>query len=318
MGKLHIVGGGAIGSLIAASAQKNGVPYDCYPRNRKSMPSWAQWQDGQTTMLKPAKFEPVTLAETDVLILPLKVYQLKAALLQWLPYLTQQPTVVLLHNGMGGLEAATELLGCDYPLLLATTSHGALKVSASSGDFHVKYTGVGATQIGAPQIYAPSCDSPPPGTLSALSQKKPQLANAIAALHDALPPVQYQGNILKALWTKLSVNAVINPLTALHNIQNKYIADAQFEQSRNAICDEFTQVANAYGLEFDAQVVLENVLSVAKATGENYSSMHQDVAHGRQTEIDAINGYIVDMATKKGIPVPENTLLVERVKALKL
>ncbi len=33
MGKLHIVGGGAIGSLIAASAHKNGVPYDCYPRN---------------------------------------------------------------------------------------------------------------------------------------------------------------------------------------------------------------------------------------------------------------------------------------------
>lgn len=152
MGKLHIVGGGAIGSLIAASAQKNGVPYDCYPRDRKSMPSWAQWQDGQTTMLKPAKFAPVTLAETDVLILPLKVYQLNAALLQWLPYLTQQPTVVLLHNGMGGLETATELLGYDYPLLLATTSHGALKVKASTGDVYVQYTGVGATQIGAPQI----------------------------------------------------------------------------------------------------------------------------------------------------------------------
>ena len=318
MGKLHIVGGGAIGSLIAASAQKNGVPYDCYPRDRKSMPSWAQWQDGQTTMLKPAKFAPVALAETDVLILPLKVYQLKAALLQWLPYLTQQPTVVLLHNGMGGLEAATELLGCDYPLLLATTSHGALKVSASSGDFHVKYTGVGSTQIGAPQIYAPTCDRPPPDTLSDLSQKKPKLASAIAALHDAFPPVQYQSNILKALWTKLSVNAVINPLTALHNIQNKYIIDAEFEQSRIGICNEFTQVADAYGLDFDAKSVHENVLSVAKATGENYSSMHQDVAHGRQTEIDAINGYIVEMAKKKGIPVPENTLLVERVKALSL
>ena len=130
--------------------------------------------------------------------------------------------------------------------------------------------------------------------------------------------MQYQSNILKALWTKLSVNVVINPLTALHNIQNKHIAKPEFEQSRISICNEFTQVADAYGLDFDALSVHENVLSVAKATGENYSSMHQDVAHGRQTEIDAINGYIVDMATKKGIPVPENTLLVERVKALKL
>ncbi len=164
---------------------------------------------------------------------------------------------------------------------------------------------------------------PSPQTLAALSQIAPQLASAIATLDNALPPVQYQSNILRALWTKLSVNAVINPinpLTALHNIQNKHIAKPEFEQSRIAICDEFTQVANAYGLDFDALSVHENVLSVAvaKATGENYSSMHQDVAHGRQTEINAINGYIVDMATKKGIPVPENTLLVERVKALKL
>ena len=313
MGKLHIVGGGAIGTLFAASAQTNGVPYDCYPRDMKTMPSYAQWLDGQSIGLKPAKPTPVELAKTDVLILPLKVYQLKAALLQWLPYLTQQPTVVLLHNGMGGLETVKELLGCDYPLLLATTSHGALKVKASTGDVYVQYTGVGATQIGAPDFGTGT-----PQTLTALSASAPQLANAIAMLDTALPPVQYQDDILKALWTKLSVNAVINPLTALHNIQNKYIADTEFEQSRNAICDEFTQVANACGLEFDAQTVHKNVLSVAKATGENFSSMHQDVAHGRQTEIDAINGYIVEMAKKKGIHVPMNTLLVERVKALKL
>jgi len=311
MGKLHIVGGGAIGSLIAASAQKNGVPYECYPRDRKTMPSYAHWLDGQTIALKPAKPSPCLLTQSDVLIFPLKVYQLNAALLQWLPYLTQKPTVILLHNGMGGHEVAKDLLGGNYPLLLATTSHGALKVSTSSGGFHVKYTGVGATQIGAPNL-----DKPISQTLSALSKEAPQLANAIATLDKTLPPVQYQRNILKALWTKLSINAVINPLTAIYNIQNKFIVKSEFEQSRNAICNEFTQVANAYGLDFDAQTVHENVLSVANATGENYSSMHQDVAHGRQTEIDAINGYIVDMAMKKGIPVPENTLLVKRVKAL--
>ena len=311
MGKLHIVGGGAIGSLIAASAHKNGVPYDCYPRNIRTMPARAQWQDGQSIALKAAMSAPIVLEKGDVLILPLKVYQLNAALIQWLPYLTQQPTVVLLHNGMGGLEVARNLLGRDYPLLLATTSHGALKESTLSGDFHVKYTGVGATQIGAPNLAKPI-----PQKLADLIQVAPLLANAIATLNSALPPVQYSGDILKALWTKLSVNAVINPLTALHNIQNKHIADAEFEQSRHAICHEFTLVAKAYGLDFTAEMVHENVLSVANATGENYSSMHQDVTHDRQTEIDAINGYIVDMATKKGIPVPENTLLVERIKAL--
>ena len=311
MGKLHIVGGGAIGSLIAASAHKNGVPYDCYPRNIRTMPARAKWRDGQSIELKAAMPAPAILEKDDVLILPLKVYQLNAALKQWLPYLNQKPTVVLMHNGMGGLEVARDLLGGDYPLLLATTSHGALKESTSSGDFHVKYTGLGATQVGAPNLAKPI-----PQKLADLLQVAPQLANAIATLDSSLPPVQYRSNILTALWAKLSVNAVINPLTALHDIQNKHIADAEFEQTRSKICHEFTLVANAYGFKFDEDEVLKNVLSVAKATGENYSSMHQDIAHGRQTEIDAINGYIVEMAKKKGIPVPENTLLLERVKAL--
>jgi 2-dehydropantoate 2-reductase len=44
--------------------------------------------------------------------------------------------------------------------------------------------------------------------------------------------------------------------------------------------------------------------------------MHQDVIHGRTTEIEGINGYIVKQAKKKGIEVPINTLLYKAVKAL--
>jgi len=312
-GKLHIVGGGAIGCLLAASAQQNNVPYNCYPRSISTMPTKALWLDGQQVALKPPESRPNYLDKADVLMFPLKVYQLKDAILQWRPYLTQKPTIVLLHNGMGGLEVARELLGCDYPLLVATTSHGALKVASPQGDIQVKYTGLGATQIGVPEPAEPR-----PQTLSALSKTAPFLANAVALLDRALPPVQYHPAIDEALWTKLSINAVINPLTAIHNIQNKHIADAEFEQTRSAICHEFTQVANAYGFNFVEDGVHANVLRVAIATGENYSSMHQDVSHGRRTEIDAINGYLVEKAKKKGIHVPVNTLLVERVKALKL
>ena len=313
MKKLHIVGGGAIGSLVAAGAQKNGIGNACYPRNIVAMPTEALWQDGGSTMLQPPLNTPTVLDNSDVLVFPLKVYQLQQAITQWLPYLENTPTIVLLHNGMGGLETARSLLPDDYPILLATTSHGALKETTSSGKIQVRHTGLGATQIGLAKATHRL-----PATLSALTQTYPLQANAIALLERALPPVHYQANILTSLWTKLSINAVINPLTALNNMQNKRIAEAAFAETRHAICHEFTSVANAYGYDFNEDDVHEKVLAVAKATGENYSSMHQDVLYGRQTEIDAINGYIVEMAKKKGIPVPENTLLVERVKALRL
>ena len=299
---LHIVGGGAIGSLIAMGAQKHGVNYALYPRNVSSAPRKGYWLNGEPLLLANAKPCPCYPSSDDVVVIPLKVYQLAEALTSWLPYLRNKPTVVLLHNGMGGVEIAENILPKDYPLLVATTSHGAYKKNEGNGDYEVVYTGLGKTQIGAPNkgITAASCHK------------------VVTLLNGVLPPFEYRQDILSALWAKLSINAVINPLTALNNIKNKHIADAQFASVREALCEEFCIVANACGVNVDAQTVHENVLSVAKATGENYSSMHQDVAHGRQTEIDAINGYIVDMATKKGIAVPENTLLVERVKALKL
>ena len=123
MKKLHIVGGGAIGSLVAAGAQKNGIGNACYPRNIVAMPTEALWQDGGSTMLQPPFNTPTVLDSSDVLVFPLKVYQLQQAITQWLPYLENTPTIVLLHNGMGGLETARSLLPDDYPILLATTSH---------------------------------------------------------------------------------------------------------------------------------------------------------------------------------------------------
>ncbi|BFT31001.1 2-dehydropantoate 2-reductase [Alteromonas sp. D210916BOD_24] len=298
---IHIVGGGAIGSLLAAGAQRHGVSHCRYPRDVNAAPVKATWIDGSEFNLSPPNKTPNILNKDDVLVLPLKVYQLHDALQAWQPFLKRRATVVLLHNGMGGYEIARNVLPEDYPLLLATTSHGAIKYYDSVGISTVRYTGRGITKVGSPT--------------NAITNAK-QLKEAVALLERVLPPVEYQQDIWQALWLKLAVNAVINPITALYDIQNKQIAQPQFDELREAICHEFTLVANVSGQNFCSAHIQQEVLKVAKATGENYSSMHQDVVHGRTTEIEAINGYIVQMAKKKGIHVPVNTLLVERIKAL--
>ena len=308
-GQLHIVGGGAVGSLVAAGAHRHGVPYMRYPRHAHQAPKTAQWLDGETFLLDSPKDKKHALSEHDVLIFPLKVYQLDAALSAWRPFLEAKPTVILMHNGMGGFELARRILSDNYPILLSTTSHGALKRVNSSNETCVVYTGKGNTHIGvSPGL---STDMAP-----SLSLKDVKLSNAVALLNKALPEIIEVQDIMHALWRKLAINAVINPLTALNNITNKGVAEDRFSYLRHAICEEFTQVANAYAHKFSVQDVLASVIKVAKATGNNYSSMHQDVAHNRQTEVAAINGYIVDMAKKKGINVPVNALLVEKINAL--
>ncbi len=301
-GTLHIIGGGAIGSLLAAGAKRHCIECFRYPRNIDLAPTKVHWLDGNEIDLSPVSDAPTILQAEDVLVLPLKVYQLHSALRTWRPFLTHQPTVVLLHNGMGGLEIARDVLPENYPLLLAITSHGALTQSDVRGNKVVRYTGGGTTKIGSP---------------TKNSTHQTRLKNAIALLNEVLPPVEYQQDIWQALWLKLAINAVINPITALHNIKNSQVGAPEFEEIRRALSSEFVQVANACGQNFNEAVIQHEVLKVAKATGENYSSMHQDVMHGRATEIEAINGYIVQIAKKKGIHVPVNTLLVERVKALR-
>ena len=306
MSHIHIVGSGAIGSLLAAGAQQGGVTYSRYPRNVTTAPSFVRWIDDKKVPLAPPQTELTPLRSDAILVFPLKVHQLETALNTWKPHLINKPVIVLMHNGMGGQEIAQSLLGSDYPLMLATTSHGALKCVDKQSNTYVRYTGKGTTQIGVPNGSADYSSSLP----------TPVRDKVVTLLNTVLPNVELADDILKALWNKLSVNAVINPLTALNDIQNKRVVEDQFSYLRQAICEEFVEVAAAYGVSFNVEQVHANVLAIANATGENYSSMHQDVLHQRVTEINSINGYLVTQAKKKGIHVPVNTLLTEKVNAL--
>lgn len=303
MAKLHIVGAGAIGSLIAAGAEKHGVAYARYPRQHSTIPETVKWNDSDIVSLSAPASTPSCLCQDDVLVLPLKVYQLKHALLAWSSYLENRPPLVLLHNGLGGDEIATSVLGENYPILLATTSHGALKEPDGKT---ATYTGLGKTQIGLPRR----------GDMARNDKHLPWVQEASALLNTALPPVDLVDDITRALWQKLAINCVINPLTALNNMRNGGVLLKEYDEIRHALCSEFVTVAAQYGLKFSVEELEKNVLSVASFTRQNYSSMHQDIAMNRHTEIDAINGYIVSLANKKGISVPTHALIVDRIKGL--
>jgi len=64
-----------------------------------------------------------------------------------------------------------------------------------------------------------------------------------------------------------------------------------------------------------AQVGEEELQRVCESTAENHSSMLQDMRRGRRTEIDAINGVIVEEGARVGKPTPVNRTLTELVRA---
>ncbi|MCP4863834.1 MAG: 2-dehydropantoate 2-reductase, partial [Alteromonas sp.] len=220
----------------------------------------------------------------------------KEALKTWRHKLLPDTPVVLLHNGMGGMELAAKYLP-DNPVFLATTSHGALKTSAT----RIRHTGKGETMLGS---------SPCHTTSTLLNTHIAEMMNR------CIGPVTWRDDIETALWQKLAVNCAINPLTALNNMPNGGLLAVQYAETITAVCEEVCAVARACKIALEVNTITALVFNVIERTAENFSSMHQDVIYKRTTEIEGINGYIVKQAKKKGIDVPINTLLCKAIKAL--
>src|SRR4030067_184694 len=114
-------------------------------------------------------------------------------------------------------------------------------------------------------------------------------------------------NVEALAWGKVIINAAINPLTAILRVPNGALAPADDPLGlMGSIVPEAVAVAKAHHVELPYPNPFERVKAVALATATNHSSMLQDVLKGRPTEIDAINGKIVEHGRAGGVPTPRN------------
>jgi 2-dehydropantoate 2-reductase len=119
------------------------------------------------------------------------------------------------------------------------------------------------------------------------------------------------------LWGKLVINAAINPLTALLGVPNgELLARREARTLLAAVAREAASVAVAQGTRLPYPDPVVAAETIARRTETNRSSMLQDVLRGAPTEIDAINGAIVQAGAQVGVPTPINRTLWQLVKAL--
>jgi 2-dehydropantoate 2-reductase len=119
-----------------------------------------------------------------------------------------------------------------------------------------------------------------------------------------------------AQWTKAIFNASTNPVGALTGLAHGEICD--FEPTRQLISglvDEGKAVATALGIELDHDPE-EMIDHAARVAHDHKASMTQDVLSRRQTEIDFLNGAIVEHGAGAGVPTPLNQAVWALVKAL--
>lgn len=285
--KITVLGCGALGQLWLTALTKQGHDLQGWLRVPQPFCSVNLMEtDGTSFNASLTANDPDFLAESELLLVTLKAWQVSDAVKHLAPRLPAASPILLIHNGMGTLD---ELKGVTQPLLMGVTTHAARR----EGNVIVHVAG-GVTHIG-------------PATPSA--QDNSLLAER---LHCALPDVAWHDDISAACWKKLAVNCVINPLTALYDCPNGELLHRRDEIEQ--ICHEVAQVMQREGLHTSPESLIYYVQEVMQNTALNISSMLQDVRQQRHTEIDYITGYLLRRGRAHGLALPVNTRLYEHIK----
>ncbi|MCC2606001.1 ketopantoate reductase family protein [Planctobacterium marinum] len=285
---LTIVGRGAIGTLLAARCIEQNIAFQMWWRDAVTTPLSITMKDGKQHQFQQGKGQA-----PDILILPLKAWQIAPALDEFAEHIPTSCCIALLHNGIGTETLALNAFP-DNPLVRLTTNRAAKKQQDT-----VLETGYGNSQAGWLRT---------PG--DQVKQETEALFNRL------LSPCEWHRDIRIPLWNKLAINCVINPLTAIHNIANGGLQSPHYQQLIAQLLDEFLLVAQAEKLTFEKSDLEHNVSQVIAMTAENYSSMHQDIHFKRPTEIDYINGYLLQVAASHGITLTAHQALYAQIRQL--
>jgi len=242
------------------------------------------------------------------LIVATKSYQTAFAIEIIKDRLSCNSTILFAQNGMGTIDEVNEKVFPDpaeRPNYLACIAwHGIY----SQGPFRSVHAGVGNAIIGRVG------DSKAPQYLI----DKIVQAKTLAA--EEVPP----NELLRLTLEKLVGNAMINPLTVIFNCRNGELFDKNpvfglmvlLLKEASQVIRSLPELAGdpETASRFSVKSLEAGVLDLAKRTAENTSSMLQDVRAGRQTEIDYINGYIIERGKELGIECKNNEKVVKMIK----
>ncbi|KAI8924275.1 ketopantoate reductase PanE/ApbA C terminal-domain-containing protein [Entophlyctis helioformis] len=283
----------------------------------------------------------------STLIVTTRAHQTWPALLPLIPRLSSRPTILLLQNGvLGTLRTVQERLPSIRPdiqptFLLGLTTHG---VTRSAGNpFQVQHVGFGHTVIGRASrplsSLGHSAELGHGGEPDEAQDVLDMLGSAWSHLAVSVVP---SDRLQAQLVLKLVVNSCLNPVVALLGCPNGGLftltsaasvptTSSSSSSSSSAdlgtegiaivqsLCDEIAPLALPLITPHEphisnAQALAAVVLDVARKTAANRNSMLVDLAAGRETEIDFLNGFVVGLAAQQGRPMPLHAMLARLVR----
>ena len=157
------------------------------------------------------------------------------------------------------------------------------------------------------------------GAMRAAEAAQPATAARLQGLVDlfatAKVPVRISADVMAELWSKLMVNCAYNAISGLAQMPyGRMAAMPAIRELQRAVVAEVVAVAAADGVELPLERSLEVMQGIAAAMPGQLSSTAQDMARGKPSEIDHLNGFVARRGRELGIATPTNQALHALVK----
>ncbi len=291
----QIIGAGAIGCLWAANLYQQGEKVRLITRHPVDA-DFLLYQDIQGIHWRlPISHHHKLLKSTQPILICVKATQVCQAIQAHKAQIQDGQGIILMHNGMGCAEEIQKILPKN-PIICATTANASLLLSP----FNIRHTGKGSTYLGP------------------FNQQAKSYQDIVIPLNKALNDCHWCDKIESKLWLKLLINIAINPLTAIHQINNGALKKESMQKLIKNILKEAFLVLPKKTLLMSETEVYQLILQVINLTTDNYSSMNRDIYFKRHTENEYINGYILKKAMQQNIALPTINSLYKDIKALEV
>jgi len=298
--RICIVGCGAVGSLFAAHLARAGEVevwvYDVWKDHVDAIRANGLRLSGAAdfTARLNATVNPAEIPRCDYGIVATKAIHTATAIAHTARVFDENSAVCSVQNGVGNEEIIAQHV---KQVIRGTTFPAGHPIAPG----HIGYDIKGDTWMGP---FEPTAT--PMGRVEELAGLITRSGMNTIPLKDA------RG----AQWTKLIFNASTNPVGALtllhHGAATRFAPTAQLF---NDLIAEGEAVANKLGIELHGDP-RQLVQKGANAPGKHRASMLQDVLAKRPTEVDFMNGSIVQWGEKSGVPTPLNKAVWELIKGL--
>jgi 2-dehydropantoate 2-reductase len=288
-----VFGAGAVGcffgGLLARAGCRvhlvgRGVHVDAIQRHGLVL----ELKSGRETVILDAHTSAEAVRGAKLVLVCVKSSDTASAAQQIAPYIDPQAMVMSLQNGVSNAQILQGILRAQV-----------LAVAV--------YVAVGMDAPGVVRHH---------GRSELVISDHPQAENIKAIFARAAVPVAVSNDVQGALWAKLIVNCAFNALSAITQLPyGQLFALTDTPEMLRAVVEECRAVAKAEGVMLPGDAWAD-VESIARSMPTQISSTARDLARGHVSEVDHLNGWIVQRGRHHGIPTPVNQTLLALVHAL--